>query len=36
MNYDKFGQAYTTTQELCDLLYVNPELDLTRFLVTDA
>ena len=36
MNYDKFGQAYATTQELCDLLYVNPGLDLTRFLVTDA
>lgn len=36
MNYDKFGQAHTTTQELCDLLYQNPKLDLTRFLVTDA
>lgn len=36
MNYDKFGQAYTTTQELCDLLYQQPDLDITRFLVTDA
>lgn len=36
MNYDKFGQAHTNQQELCDLLYQNPELDLTRFLVVDA
>jgi hypothetical protein len=35
MNYDKFGQAYTTTDNLCDLLYQNPELDLSRFLVED-
>lgn len=31
MNYDNFGQAYTTENELCDLLYQNPELDLSRF-----
>lgn len=35
MNYTKFGQAYTTEKELCDLLYLDPELDLTRFLVED-
>jgi hypothetical protein len=33
MNYDKFGIAYTTTDELCDLLYTNPDLDISRFLV---
>ena len=33
MNYDKFGQAYTTEDELCDLLYGNPDLDLSRFQV---
>lgn len=31
MNYDKFGQAYTTEQELCDILYQNPEQDLGKF-----
>ena len=35
MKYDAFGQTYTTTQELCDLLYVNPDLDLTRFKLED-
>lgn len=35
MKYDKFGQAYTDQQELCDLLYKNPDLDITRFPVTD-
>lgn len=35
MQYDKFGQAYVTTQELCDLLYQNPDLDITKFRVTD-
>ncbi len=31
MNYDKFGQAYTTEQELCDILYQNPDQDLSKF-----
>jgi hypothetical protein len=31
MNYDKFGQAYTTEQELCDILYQNPNQDLSKF-----
>lgn len=35
MNYNKFGQAYTTESELCDLLYQNPDLDLSRFMVSD-
>lgn len=35
MKYDNFGQAYTTTDELCDLLYKDPELDLAKFLVED-
>lgn len=36
MNYDTYGQAYTDTGELCDLLYQNPELDITRFKVVDS
>jgi len=36
MNYDPYGQAYTDTRELCDLLYQNPELDLSRFKVVDS
>lgn len=35
MKYDAYGQTHTTTQELCDLLYVNPKLDLAKFLVDD-
>jgi DNA polymerase III alpha subunit len=35
MNFDKYGQYYTTTDELCDLLYKNPSIDLTRFFVQD-
>jgi DNA polymerase III alpha subunit len=31
MKYDKYGQAYTTEAELCDMLYQNPNLDLSRF-----
>jgi DNA polymerase III alpha subunit len=36
MKYDAYGQAYTETRELCDLLYQDPELDLSRFRVTDS
>ena len=36
MNYDPYGQAYTDTRELCDLLYLDPELDLSRFRVVDS
>jgi hypothetical protein len=35
MKYDDCGTAYTTCDELCALLYQNPELDLSRFLVED-
>jgi DNA polymerase III alpha subunit len=35
MKYDGFGQAYTTTSELCELLYKEPTLDLSNFLVED-
>ena len=33
MNYDKYGQCYSSTDELCAMLYEKPDLDLTRFLV---
>lgn len=33
---DAYGRKKINTQNLCDLLYLNPELDLARFLVTDA
>lgn len=36
MKYDQYGQAYTTTDELCDLLYKNPNLDISRFHVEDS
>lgn len=36
MNYDQFGRAYTTTDELVKMLYQNPELDMSRIPVTDA
>lgn len=35
MNYNRFGEAYTTEGELCVLLYQNPNIDLTRFMVHD-
>jgi len=35
MNYDKYGQAHCNTDELCDLLYKNPNLDLNLFYVDD-
>jgi DNA polymerase III alpha subunit len=35
MNYDQFGRAYSTERELCDLLYQNPNLDLSKFSVED-
>ena len=33
MNYDKYGQCYSSADELCAMLYEKPDLDLTRFLV---
>lgn len=35
MNYDKFGQGYTTQDELCDVLYRDPAVDLSKFKVAD-
>jgi DNA polymerase III alpha subunit len=35
MKYDKYGRSFTDSNELCDLLYKNPELDLSLFLVED-
>lgn len=35
MKYDRYGRTYTTSNELCELLYKNPELDLGLFLVED-
>jgi hypothetical protein len=35
MNYDVYGQAHCSTNELCDLLYANPELDVSRVMVDD-
>jgi DNA polymerase III alpha subunit len=31
MNYDQYGQCWTTPDELCDMLYENPTLDLSAF-----
>ena len=36
MKYDQYGQTYTTSNELCDLLYKNPDLDLSLFQVEDS
>ena len=33
MNYDQFGQCWTTCDELADMLYVDPNLDIGAFLV---
>ena len=35
MKYDRFGRSYTDCDELVNLLYCEPELDLTKFLVLD-
>lgn len=36
MSYDRFGQFYCTSQELCNLLYNDPDLDLGKFMLVDA
>ncbi len=33
MKYDQYGQAYTTDDELCDMLYQQPDLKLNLFKV---
>lgn len=35
MNYDKFGQAYTTSNELCEILYQRPDIDISKFFLED-
>jgi DNA polymerase III alpha subunit len=35
MNYNAYGQVFTTAEELYNLLYRNPDADLTKFLVKD-
>jgi DNA polymerase III alpha subunit len=35
MNYDQFGQAYATSNTLCEILYQRPEVDVSKFLVQD-
>jgi DNA polymerase III alpha subunit len=35
LKYDQYGRTYTTSDELCELLYKNPELDLSLFQVED-
>lgn len=35
MKYDKYGRTYTTSDELCELLYKNPDLNLSLFQVED-
>ena len=34
INYDKFGQTYCTQDDLCSILYKNPEQDISKFLLT--
>ena len=36
MKYDQYGQTYTTSNELCDLLYKNPNLDISLFQIEDS
>ena len=35
MKYDQYGRGYTDSNELCNLLYRNPDLDLSLFQVED-
>jgi DNA polymerase III alpha subunit len=35
LKYDKYGRSYIESNELCELLYKNPDLDLGLFLVED-
>lgn len=35
MNYDKLGIAYAKTEELCEMLYQNPDLDIGEIFVED-
>jgi hypothetical protein len=35
MKYDAYGRSFADSNELCDLLYKSPSLDLSLFLVED-
>ena len=35
MKYDQYGRTFATSDELCNLLYKNPNIDLSLFLVED-
>jgi hypothetical protein len=35
LKYDQYGRTFTTSNELCDLLYKSPSIDLSLFLVED-
>jgi hypothetical protein len=35
MKYNKLGVAYADSNELCELLYRNPDLDISKILVED-
>lgn len=35
MNYDQLGIAYANADQLCDLLYQNPDLDISKIFVQD-
>lgn len=35
MRYNDYGQVFVTADDLCNLLYKNPSIDLTKFLVED-
>ena len=35
MNYDQFGQTWTTSDELCKILYQHPDIDIDKFQIQD-
>ena len=36
MKYNDFGQVIATSNDLCNLLYLDPAIDLSKFLVEDV
>ena len=35
MKFDEYGQSHVTVEEMCNLLYANPNLDISKFYYTD-
>jgi DNA polymerase III alpha subunit len=35
MKSDNFGQVFISSKELCDILYTQPDIDISQFWVTD-